>query len=43
MMGAGTGLAGCEASGVNGQPLWGAAAPLMSGSLVNADLFMKPQ
>ena len=43
MMGTGTGLAGGAVSGVNGQPLWATAAQPMSSSLVNADLFMKPQ
>ena len=42
MMGAGAGLPGGAMGGVNGQPLWGAAVPQMSGSLISADLFMKP-
>ena len=41
-MGSGAGLAGGAPSGAIGQPLWNAAGPPISGSLVNADLFMQP-
>ena len=42
MTGEGAGLVGGAAIGASGQPVWTAAAPPMSGNLVNADLFMQP-